>query len=135
MQPVCHLPGSLRPAGRQVGRCKIESPDLLRGEVQGHGLELVRLFYSLLPQRQRWHERIPDPVSFLVDEVFSVPGAPPPPSFTVTRAHAARERHWLHRAPHVCSQICLQTKVERRGECVQSWAAAAQAWARWWRAR
>lgn len=43
--------------------------------LQGQGLELVRLFYSLLPQRQKWHERIPDPVSFLVDEVFSVPGA------------------------------------------------------------
>ena len=44
------------------------------GLVQGQGLELVRVFYSLLPQRQKWHERVPEAVSFLVDEVFSVPG-------------------------------------------------------------
>lgn len=44
------------------------------GLMQGQGLELVRLFYSLLPQRQKWHERVPEAVSFLVDEVFSVPG-------------------------------------------------------------
>lgn len=39
----------------------------------GEGLELVRLFYSLLPQRQRWHERSEEATQFLIDETFRCP--------------------------------------------------------------
>ena len=34
----------------------------------------VRLFYSLLPQRQRWAELRREPAMFVIDEVFGVPG-------------------------------------------------------------
>lgn len=50
------------------------APIFLTSSVTGQGLDLVRLFYSLLPQRRRWHEHVNEPVSFLIDEVFSVPG-------------------------------------------------------------
>ena len=36
----------------------------------GEGLELVRLFYSLLPLRQKWHERSSAATEFLIDETF-----------------------------------------------------------------
>jgi GTPase len=37
-------------------------------------LDLVRLFYNLLPQRHRWAEKQNDLPEFVVDETFSVPG-------------------------------------------------------------
>eukprot|EP00955_Chlamydomonas_euryale_P071922 361244-Chlamydomonas_euryale.AAC.1 len=40
----------------------------------GTGLELVRLFYNLLPQRHRWAEKQREPAEFVIDETFSVPG-------------------------------------------------------------
>lgn len=40
----------------------------------GKGLELVRLFYSLLPQRHRWVEAQTQAAEFVIDETFGVPG-------------------------------------------------------------
>jgi hypothetical protein len=34
----------------------------------------VRLFYGLLPQRQRWADLRREPALFVIDEVFGVPG-------------------------------------------------------------
>lgn len=50
------------------------APIFLTSSVTGEGLELVRLFYSLLPLRQKWHERSSAATEFLIDETFSVPG-------------------------------------------------------------
>lgn len=40
----------------------------------GKGLDLVRLFYSLLPQRHRWVEAQAQAAEFVIDETFGVPG-------------------------------------------------------------
>lgn len=40
----------------------------------GKGLDLVRLFYSLLPQRHRWVEAQSQAAVFIIDETFAVPG-------------------------------------------------------------
>jgi len=40
----------------------------------GQGLDLVRQFYSLLPQRQRWVEAQSQAAEFIIDETFGVPG-------------------------------------------------------------
>ncbi|PNH06429.1 GTP-binding protein AGP-1 [Tetrabaena socialis] len=38
------------------------------------GLDLVRLFYNLLPQRQRWVDKQRELAEFVIDETFGVPG-------------------------------------------------------------
>jgi len=50
------------------------APIFLTSAVTGTGLELVRLFYNLLPQRHRWAEKQREPAEFVIDETFSVPG-------------------------------------------------------------
>lgn len=50
------------------------APIFLTSAVTGKGLDLVRLFYNLLPQRHRWAEKQHDLPEFVVDETFSVPG-------------------------------------------------------------
>lgn len=40
----------------------------------GENLELLRLFFSLLPQRTNWHEAATQPAQFIIDETFGVPG-------------------------------------------------------------
>ena len=50
------------------------APIFLTSAVTGKGLDLVRLFYNLLPQRHRWAERQNDLAEFVVDETFTVPG-------------------------------------------------------------
>jgi GTPase len=50
------------------------APIFLTSSVTGEGLDLVRMFYNLLPQRQDWSLRVKEPVEFIIDEVFSVPG-------------------------------------------------------------
>jgi hypothetical protein len=40
----------------------------------GKGLDLVRMFYSLLPQRHRWVEAQGQAAEFIIDETFGVPG-------------------------------------------------------------
>lgn len=40
----------------------------------GAGLDLVRLFYNLIPQRQKWAERQREYAEFIIDETFGVPG-------------------------------------------------------------
>ena len=40
----------------------------------GEGLELMRLFFTLLPQRTNWHQKAADPAEFIIDETFGVPG-------------------------------------------------------------
>ena len=40
----------------------------------GRGLDLVRMFYNLIPQRQRWADRARELPLFVIDETFGVPG-------------------------------------------------------------
>jgi hypothetical protein len=37
-------------------------------------MDLVRMFYNLIPQRQRWAERQQELAEFIIDETFGVPG-------------------------------------------------------------
>lgn len=50
------------------------APIFLTSAVTGKGLDLVRMFYSLLPQRHRWVEAQTQAPEFIIDEVFGVPG-------------------------------------------------------------
>ncbi|EIE25284.1 GTP binding protein [Coccomyxa subellipsoidea C-169] len=50
------------------------APVFLTSSVTGDGLELVRLFFNLLPQRQRWADKVNDAVEFIIDETFQVAG-------------------------------------------------------------
>ncbi|GAB4820818.1 hypothetical protein N2152v2_007864 [Parachlorella kessleri] len=50
------------------------APIFLTSSVTGQGLDLIRLFYSLLPQRQNWYELFSQPAEFIIDETFSVSG-------------------------------------------------------------
>mmetsp|Transcript_34634 Transcript_34634/g.87650 ORF Transcript_34634/g.87650 Transcript_34634/m.87650 type:complete len:638 (-) Transcript_34634:745-2658(-) len=50
------------------------APVFLTSSVTGKGLDLVRLFYNLLPQRTRWAEKRAAPAEFVIDETFGVPG-------------------------------------------------------------
>jgi GTPase len=67
----------------------------------GKGLDLVRMFYSLLPQRHRWVEAQGQAAEFIIDETFGVPGVG-----TVV-AGASRQGH-----AHTCpAQQCLVTEA------------------------
>lgn len=50
------------------------APIFLTSSVTGEGLDLVRLFYNLLPQRFDWAERATGHAEFVIDETFGVPG-------------------------------------------------------------
>lgn len=50
------------------------APVFLTSAVTGKGLDLVRIFYNLLPQRQRWSEKQGALAEFVIDETFAVPG-------------------------------------------------------------
>ena len=50
------------------------APIFLVSSVDGRGLDHLRLFLNLLPQRCEWGLREAEPVEFVIDEVFSVPG-------------------------------------------------------------
>ncbi|KAG2455073.1 hypothetical protein HYH02_000895 [Chlamydomonas schloesseri] len=50
------------------------APIFLTSAVTGKGLDLVRLFYNLLPQRQRWVDKQRELAEFVIDETFGVPG-------------------------------------------------------------
>lgn len=50
------------------------APVFLTSSVTGEGLELVRLFYNLLPQRHKWHDKVKEYAEFIIDETFGVPG-------------------------------------------------------------
>ncbi|KAF6266501.1 hypothetical protein COO60DRAFT_1632621 [Scenedesmus sp. NREL 46B-D3] len=50
------------------------APIFLTSAVTGKGLDLVRMFYSLLPQRHRWVEAQGQAAEFIIDETFGVPG-------------------------------------------------------------
>lgn len=50
------------------------APIFLTSSVTGEGLDFVRLFYNLLPQRVNWSERMANHAEFVIDETFSVPG-------------------------------------------------------------
>lgn len=50
------------------------APIFLTSSVSGEGLDLVRLFYNLLPQRVDWAERAAGHAEFIIDETFGVPG-------------------------------------------------------------
>ena len=50
------------------------APIFLTSSVTGQGLDLVRMFYNLLPQRIDWSQRASDPMEFVIDETFGVPG-------------------------------------------------------------
>lgn len=50
------------------------APIVLTSAVTGMGLDLVRMFFNLIPQRQKWAERQRDLAEFVIDETFGVPG-------------------------------------------------------------
>lgn len=50
------------------------APIFMTSAVTGEGLEFVRLFYNLLPQRVDWSTRAKGPAEFIIDETFGVPG-------------------------------------------------------------
>ncbi|KAI7839256.1 hypothetical protein COHA_006954 [Chlorella ohadii] len=50
------------------------APIFLTSSVTGQGLDLIRLFYNLLPQRHNWADKTSEHSEFLIDEVFQVPG-------------------------------------------------------------
>ena len=50
------------------------APIFLTSAVDGTGLDLVRLFFNLLPQRQDWSAKAAEHAEFVIDETFSVPG-------------------------------------------------------------
>ena len=50
------------------------APIFLTSAVTGAGLDLVRLFFGLVPQRTRWADVRAEPAELLIDEVFGVPG-------------------------------------------------------------
>ncbi|CAD7702796.1 unnamed protein product [Ostreobium quekettii] len=50
------------------------APIFLTSAVTGEGLDLVRMFFNLLPQRQHWADKWNDAVEFIIDETFGVPG-------------------------------------------------------------
>jgi len=50
------------------------APIFLTSSVTGDGLDLIRLFYSVLPSRIKWSEKASKPVEFIIDETFGVPG-------------------------------------------------------------
>lgn len=50
------------------------APIFLTSAVTGQGLEHLRLFFNLAPQRQPWAARQAEPTEFIIDETFSVPG-------------------------------------------------------------
>ncbi|EFN58066.1 hypothetical protein CHLNCDRAFT_57128 [Chlorella variabilis] len=50
------------------------APIFLTSSVTGRGLDLIRLFYNLLPQRHNWFERTSEHAEFIIDETFGVPG-------------------------------------------------------------
>jgi hypothetical protein len=50
------------------------APIFLTSSVTGQGLDLIRLFYSLLPQRHNWFEHTNEAAQFIIDETFGVPG-------------------------------------------------------------
>eukprot|EP00798_Chlamydomonas_sp_ICE-L_P029190 gene29190-31090_t len=50
------------------------APVFLTSAVTGEGMDLVRMFYNLMPQRQRWFEKLGELPEFVIDETFGVPG-------------------------------------------------------------
>ncbi|GIL71540.1 hypothetical protein Vretifemale_1902 [Volvox reticuliferus] len=50
------------------------APIFLTSAVTGKGLDLVRMFYNLLPQRHRWVDKQGELAEFVIDETFGVPG-------------------------------------------------------------
>jgi len=50
------------------------APIFLTSAVTGKGLDFLRCFLNLLPQRQRWAERAKEAAEFVIDETFGVPG-------------------------------------------------------------
>ncbi|KAK9810862.1 hypothetical protein WJX73_003019 [Symbiochloris irregularis] len=50
------------------------APIFLTSAVTGQGLDLVRTFYNLLPQRHQWHAKASESPEFIIDETFGVPG-------------------------------------------------------------
>lgn len=52
----------------------LDSAMLLLRLPAGKGLDLVRMFYNLLPQRHRWVDKQREMAEFVIDETFGVPG-------------------------------------------------------------
>lgn len=50
------------------------APIFLTSSVTGEGLDLVKLFFMLLPQRTYWADKWNQPTQFVIDETFVVPG-------------------------------------------------------------
>lgn len=50
------------------------APIFLTSAVTGLGLDLLRLFVDLAPLRRRWGDVQGEPLEFMIDETFGVPG-------------------------------------------------------------
>ena len=67
------------------------APIFLTSAVTGQGLDLLRLFINLAPQRQQWAARQAEPTEFIIDETFSVPGGGTVVAGTVKRGVLSAE--------------------------------------------
>jgi elongation factor 1-alpha len=61
----------------KVMPCSRVAPIFTVSNVTGEGLELLRVFLNLLPQRNRWNEQINKQFMMYVDDVFDVKGVGP----------------------------------------------------------
>ncbi|GMH39650.1 hypothetical protein BSKO_07548 [Bryopsis sp. KO-2023] len=50
------------------------APIFMTSAVTGEGLDLMRMFFNLLPQRQQWADKWGEATEFIIDETFGVPG-------------------------------------------------------------
>ena len=50
------------------------APIFLTSSVTGEGLDLMRVFLNLLPQRYEWFGKMKEEAEFIIDETFAVPG-------------------------------------------------------------
>jgi len=61
----------------KVMSCGRVAPVFMVSNVTGEGLDLLRLFLNLLPQRTRWNEHVNKQFMLYVDDVFNVRGVGP----------------------------------------------------------
>ena len=67
------------------------APVFLTSSVTGEGLDHLRSFLNMLPQRFEWFSKLKEEAEFIIDETFAVPGVGTVVAGTRTRDEA--ERH------------------------------------------
>lgn len=71
------------------------APIFLTSSVTGQGLDLIRMFYNLLPQRFDWSQRANELTEFVIDETFGVPGVGTVVAGTVKRGFVVPSKTFL----------------------------------------